>query len=260
MDDVAGIAHIEVQKGAYLSAAVPLLIADKALAASELPELLAAAADDQSHAGLVTDFGLVASAFFLQHASITPPSGVQHDQSGRSSSRICSNCIEAPGSAAVMAASVSKAVICATARQLLQVACRRGAFRLIQYLLPIAAGRAAAGQQHLPSGRSHSCNQAKLPSPASGCRANRPHQSSKSSTATAQAQACPSLPASDPDQQDLTAPDAAGMTLLHCAVQSGCAVAVDALLDGSCHLGIHWQVRPDFLLFVNQIGGDALAA
>ncbi|KAK9842848.1 hypothetical protein WJX74_003337 [Apatococcus lobatus] len=205
----SGIVYIEVQKGAYLSAAAPLLIADKALAASEASELLAAAADGQSHAGLITDFGVVASALSLQLASTSPPSGLQRDQPGRLSSGICSKCVEGPAPAPSMAASVSDAVIRATARKLLQVACRRGAARLIQYLLPIAAGAAAAGKQQLLSGRS--CNELELPSPASDRRA------------------------------DLTAPDATGMTLLHSAVQSGCAVAVDALLDGGCRLGIHWQ-------------------
>ncbi|KAK9862486.1 hypothetical protein WJX84_012180 [Apatococcus fuscideae] len=62
----AGIAYLEVQKGAFTSAAIPVLVADRALAASEVPQLLeaAAAADDgaASRAGLITDLALMTAA------------------------------------------------------------------------------------------------------------------------------------------------------------------------------------------------------
>ena len=213
----AGVAYIEVQKGAYISAAVPFLVADKALAASEAPQLLQAAADEQSHAGLITDFALVSSALSRQRTSRDSPSEMEDEQPGRPISGDCSKSHEPPPALASMMACVPETAVCTTARKLLEAACRRGASRLIQYLLPVAADY-AAGRQQQPN--------------------------------AASADAHPSLLASHASQQIIAAPDAGGMTLLHRTVQSGSSLALDALLDGSRQLGIHWQVRPCPLLLL----------
>ena len=147
----AGIAYIEVQKGAYISAAVPLLIADKVLAASEAAALLEAAADEQSHAGLVTDLALVASAYSLQLASTGPPSGMQHPRPRRTMAGNSGRASKSSTASASMMGSISDAALCATAQKLLQVACHRGAPQLIQYLMLVLAGSTAAKQGQLPA-------------------------------------------------------------------------------------------------------------
>ena len=270
----AGIAYIEVQKGAYISAAIPLLVADKALAASEAVELLEAAADDQSHAGLITDLALMAAAYSLQLASAHPPSEMQYDRPGRDMAGNCGQPRDPSTASASMMASVSDATLFATARKLLQVACCRGAPQLIQYLLLVLAGSTADKQETLPAsvesasscsnplGHSSSpaaaepsaanvvtCEAVDLHSAAASVSstAGQPHLRPRASACEAElGQAAPSLSAAFAGVGNivtvLTAPDAAGMTLLHRAVQSGSAPAVEALLDGSRQLGIDWKV------------------
>lgn len=271
----AGIAYIEVQKGAYISAAIPLLIADKALAASEAAELLEAAADDQSHAGLITDLALMASACSLQLASTGPPYGLQYARPCGTMAGNCGQSCESSTASASMMASVSDAAFCATARKLLQVACCRGAPQLIQYLLLVLAGSTAATQEELPasvesaSSCSNPLRHSSLPAAADALAAEavssealdlqsaaasvsstagQPHLSSRASAFEAElGQAASNLSAASAGAGNivagLTAPDAAGMTLLHRAVQSGSALAVAALLEGSRRLGIDWKVR-----------------
>ncbi len=260
----AGIAYLEIQKGAFISAAVPVLVADRALGATEAPRLLEAAmaVDDAqaSHVGIITDLALMA-LFSSQQ-----PVGGSAESDNRDSSM---NQLAAGGCSchtcrlSTRLPSVSNKVVVATARRLLTLACQQGAQHLISYLLPIAVAAMASSHRpdRLPAAAAsaleeqsdHSCQSASCAGSSSD-NIEQKHPVPDSS-ASAHGLALRGTVASDvrsvlqgivrgPSHGELaiTAADSTGLTLLHHVVRSGNAQALDALLTGGKRLGINWQV------------------